>query len=84
MWTRDGWLLFTTGGTTAVPRPFPHDPLRSRPRRLAFARAFWAMGARPDDVGTFITNYGAHIFFWEAQQGMHHLGCQSLRSAART
>jgi phenylacetate-CoA ligase len=40
-----------------------------------FARGFWAMGVRPGDVGSFTTNYGAHIFFWEAQEGFHHIGC---------
>ena len=75
MWARDGWLLFTTGGTTAVPRPFRMTRFDRDQAGWLFARAFWGMGVRPGDVGTFITNYGAHIFFWEAQQGMHHLGC---------
>jgi phenylacetate-CoA ligase len=74
-WTRDGWLLFTTGGTTAAPRPFRATRFDRDHAAWLFARAFWAMGVRGGDVGTFITNYGAHIFFWEAQQGMHHLGC---------
>jgi len=75
VWTQDGWLLFTTGGTTAAPRPFRMTRFDRDQASWLFARAFWGMGVRHGDVGTFITNYGAHIFFWEAQQGMHHLGC---------
>ena len=75
MWTKDGWLLFTTGGTTAAPRPFRMTRFDRDQAAWLFARGFWAMGVRPGDVGNFITNYGAHIFFWEAQQGMHHIGC---------
>jgi phenylacetate-CoA ligase len=75
IWTRDGWLLFTTGGTTALPRPFRMTRFDRDQASWLFARAFWGMGVRPGDVATFVTNYGAHIFFWEAQQGMHHLGC---------
>ena len=75
IWTREGWLLFTTGGTTAVPRPFRMTRFDRDHASWLFARAFWGMGVRHGDVATFITNYGAHIFFWEAQHGMHHLGC---------
>lgn len=75
IWTRDGWLLFTTGGTAAVPRPFRMTRFDRDHASWLFARAFWGMGVRHGDVGTFITNYGAHIFFWEAQQGLHHIGC---------
>ena len=75
MWTKDGWLLFTTGGTTAAPRPFRMTRFDRDMAAWLFARGFWAMGVRPGDVGNFITNYGAHIFFWEAQQGLHHIGC---------
>jgi phenylacetate-CoA ligase len=75
MWTQDGWLLFTTGGTTAAPRPFRMTRFDRDMAGWLFARGFWAMGVRPGDVGTFTTNYGAHIFFWEAQQGFHHMGC---------
>jgi phenylacetate-CoA ligase len=74
-WTRDGWLLFTTGGTTARPRPFRMTRFDRDHAAWLFARAFWGMGVRAGDVGTFVTHYGAHIFFWEAQQGLHHLGC---------
>jgi phenylacetate-CoA ligase len=74
-WTKDGWLLFTTGGTTAAPRPFRMTRFDRDQAAWLFARGFWAMGVRPGDVGSFITNYGAHIFFWEAQQGLHHIGC---------
>jgi len=75
MWAKDGWLLFTTGGTTAAPRPFRMTRFDRDQAAWLFARGFWAMGVRPGDVGSFITNYGAHIFFWEAQQGLHHIGC---------
>lgn len=75
MWAKDGWLLFTTGGTTAAPRPFRMTRFDRDQAAWLFARGFWAMGVRPGDVGSFITNYGAHAFFWEAQQGFHHIGC---------
>ena len=75
MWTRDGWLLFTTGGTTATPRAFRMTRFDRDMASWIFARGFWAMGVRPGDVATFITNYGAHIFFWEAQYGMNQIGC---------
>ena len=61
--------------TTARPRPFRMTRFDRDMAAWLFARGFWAMGVRPGDVGTFITNYGAHIFFWEAQQGLHHIGC---------
>jgi phenylacetate-CoA ligase len=74
VWGRDGWLLFTTGGTTAAPRPFRMTRFDRDMASWIFARGFHGMGVRPGDIGTFITNYGAHIFFWEAQYGLNHMG----------
>lgn len=74
-WARDGWILFTTGGTTAAPRPFRMTRFDRDMAAWVFARGFWAMGVRPGDVGVFVFNYGAHIFFWEAQYGLNQIGC---------
>ena len=52
MWSQDGWLLFTTGGTTAAPRPFRMTRFDRDMAAWLFARGFWAMGVRPGDVGS--------------------------------
>jgi phenylacetate-CoA ligase len=75
IWSHDGWILFATGGTTAAPRPFRMTRFDRDMAAWVFARGFWAMGVRPGDVGVFVFNYGAHIFFWEAQYGLNHIGC---------
>ena len=53
MWAKDGWLLFTTGGTTAAPRPFRMTRFDRDQAAWLFARELWAMGVRPGDVGSF-------------------------------
>ena len=73
-WTSHGWAVFGTGGTTAAPRLFRFTVLDREMFRWLFARGFFAMGVRPGDVGTLVSNYPPHMFFWGAHEGLNHMG----------
>ena len=45
-WSHGGWLMFTSSGTTAQPRPFRYTLVDRDQWAWADARALWAMGVR--------------------------------------
>ena len=69
-----GWMLFTTSGTTAAPRPFRHT-LHDRDQwAWNDARALWSMGMKPGDSVMIAFGYAPHVFFWGAHYAFNLLG----------
>lgn len=74
-WTRHGWMFFATSGTTALPRAFRHTTHDRDLWAWIWARALWAQGVRPGDVGIICFGYGPFTAFWGAHYGMTLIGC---------
>jgi phenylacetate-CoA ligase len=73
-WSHGGWLMFTSSGTTAQPRPFRYTLVDRDQWAWADARALWAMGVRPGDRALIAFGYGPHVFLWGLHYALHVLG----------
>ncbi|MBF6568959.1 MAG: AMP-binding protein [Candidatus Binataceae bacterium] len=63
-WRETGWMVFSTSGTTAAPRPFRYTQLDRELWETTSARGIYAMGIRAGDLGLTCTTYSPHVFFW--------------------
>ncbi len=68
VWRERGWMVFSTSGTTAIPRSFRYTQTDARLWAITSARALYAMGVRAGDSALTCTNYNPHVFFWS----LHH------------
>jgi phenylacetate-CoA ligase len=64
VWRERGWMIFSTSGTTAIPRSFRYTQLDAELWAKTSARALYAMGIRAGDSALTCTNYNPHVFFW--------------------
>ncbi len=64
VWRERGWMVFSTSGTTAIPRSFRYTQTDARLWAITSARALYAMGVRAGDTALTCTNYNPHVFFW--------------------
>ena len=67
-WAKQGWMIFSTSGTTTTPRSFRYTALDREIWARTSARALYAMGIRAGDTALTCTNYNPHVFFWS----IHH------------
>ncbi len=74
LWQRRGWMLFSSSGTTGVPRPFRYTHHDREIWAWSNARALYAMGIRPGDSALICSGYGPHVFAWTAQIGLARMG----------
>ncbi len=74
LWSHGGWLMFTSSGTTAQPRPFRYMLLDRDVWAWTDARALWSMGVRPGDRALIAFGYGPHVFMWGLHYAFHLLG----------
>lgn len=81
-WNRSGWMLFTTSGTTARPRPFRYTKLDCEMWTWTDARALWAMGIRPGDRALLAFGYGPHVAMWGMHYALNRMGVPILPSAS--
>jgi phenylacetate-CoA ligase len=63
-WARQGWMVFSTSGTTTTPRSFRYTALDREIWARTSARALYTMGIRAGDTALTCTNYNPHVFFW--------------------
>ncbi|MGH7905908.1 MAG: phenylacetate--CoA ligase family protein [Candidatus Binataceae bacterium] len=68
-WRESGWMVFSTSGTTATPRPFRYTQLDRELWAITSARSMYAMGIRAGDFGLTCTTYNPHVFFWSVHYG---------------
>ena len=64
IWRQRGWMLFSSSGSTGVPRVFRYTHVDREYWEWANARAMWSMGIRPGEVLLPISGFGPHVFVW--------------------
>ncbi|MBI4319931.1 MAG: AMP-binding protein [Chloroflexi bacterium] len=74
IWRSRGWMVFSTGGTTAAPRPFRHTYHDRDVWAWNHARVQWAAGVRSGDCAFLASAYGPHVFYWGMHYGFGLLG----------
>lgn len=73
-WQQRGWMLFSSSGSTGVPRVFRYTHVDREYWEWSNARAMWAMNIRPGDVMLPISGFGPHVFVWGATVAADRLG----------
>jgi phenylacetate-CoA ligase len=74
-WTKNGFMIESTGGTTAKPRIFMVSLADKDVWSYLYARAFWAFGIRPGNIMFNATVYGPFPGMWGSHYGAHVLRC---------
>ncbi|MFV1988720.1 MAG: phenylacetate--CoA ligase family protein [Gemmatimonadota bacterium] len=64
LWTRRGWMQFSSSGSTGAPRVFRYSQIDRGLWTWANARAMHAFGIRPSDTVFVCSGYGPHVFAW--------------------
>ncbi len=70
-WAKQGWMVFSTSGTTTTPRSFRYTALDREIWARTSARALYAMGIRAGDTALTCTNYNPHVFFWSTHYALN-------------
>ena len=63
-WYSRGWMLFSSSGSTGVPRVFRYTHLDREYWEWSNARAMWSMDIRPGDVMFPMVGFGPHVWMW--------------------
>jgi phenylacetate-CoA ligase len=78
VWSREGWLLFATSGTTALPRAFRVTRHDREVLTWMYCRALYAGGIRPGHVALNCFSYGPFSAFWGAHLALNVMGCSVI------
>jgi phenylacetate-CoA ligase len=70
LWRERGWMLFSSSGSTGVPRVFRYSQKDRELWSWANARALYAMGMRSTDTMFTCSGYGPHVFAWGVQYAL--------------
>jgi phenylacetate-CoA ligase len=81
LWAERGWMLFSSSGSTGIPRVFRYSQLDRELWSWANARALHAFGIRPSDSLLICAGYGPHVFAWGCPV-RHRCACGSGGAAA--
>jgi len=69
-WKDRGWMLFSSSGSTGVPRVFRYTHFDRRFWEQANARALHSGGIRKGDSAIPMVGFGPHVFAWGVQYTM--------------
>lgn len=70
IWRSRGWMVFSSSGSTGVPRPFRYTQIDREYWSWANARAMHSFGIRPHDSLLIASGYGPHCFAWGVQYAL--------------
>ncbi|WP_416915751.1 MAG: phenylacetate--CoA ligase family protein [Roseicyclus sp.] len=66
-WADRGWMLFSSSGSTGVPRVFRYTHFDRKFWEQANARALYSGGLRKGDSAIPMVGFGPHVFAWGVQ-----------------
>lgn len=78
VWADRGWMMFSSSGSTGVPRVFRYSQLDREQWAWANARALHSMGVRRGDTVLAIAGFGPHVFVWGVTAALAHMGIPML------
>ncbi len=78
LWAERGWMMFSSSGTSGVPRVFRYSHVDREQWAWANARALHAMGFGKGDTVFMLTGYGPHVFAWGVQVALFKMGLPTL------
>ncbi|MBL4758588.1 MAG: AMP-binding protein [Rhizobiales bacterium] len=74
VWNDRGWMLFSSSGSTGVPRVFRYTHFDRKFWEQANARALYSGGIRKGDTVFPMVGFGPHVFAWGAQTALVKMG----------
>ncbi len=78
LWAARGWMMFSSSGSTGVPRVFRYSHVDRELWAWANARAMTSMAFRHGDTVFMITGYGPHVWAWGVQMGLAKMGLPAI------
>ena len=78
VWRERGWMMFSSSGTTGMPRVFRYSHFDRELWAWANARALQAMSFGKGDTVFMITGYGPHVWAWGVQSALAKMGLPTL------
>jgi phenylacetate-CoA ligase len=73
VWAARGWMLFSTSGSTGLPRVFRYSHVDRDLWAWANARALLSAGIGKGDTVFMVTGYGPHVLAWGAQSALERM-----------
>ncbi|WP_138423366.1 phenylacetate--CoA ligase family protein [Maritimibacter alexandrii] len=73
-WADRGWMLFSSSGSTGVPRVFRYTHFDRQYWEQANARALYSGGLRQGDSAIPMVGFGPHVFAWGVQYTLAKMG----------
>lgn len=73
-WADRGWMLFSSSGSTGVPRVFRYTHFDRKFWEQANARALYSGGVRKGDSALPLVGFGPHVFAWGVQYALAKMG----------
>lgn len=73
-WEDRGWMLFSSSGSTGVPRVFRYTHFDRKYWEQANARALYSGGLRRGDSAFPMVGFGPHVFAWGVQYTLAKMG----------
>jgi phenylacetate-CoA ligase len=84
LWATRGWMMFSSSGSTGVPRIFRYSQVDRELWAWANARALYAFGIRPRDSVLVCAGYGPHVFAWGVQFALATMGVACIPGGGLT
>jgi len=73
LWKERGWMLFSSSGSSGVPRVFRYSHVDRDLWEWANARAMYSFGIRSSDTVFLASGYGPHVFAWGVQYALQRM-----------
>lgn len=84
LWAARGWMMFSSSGSTGIPRVFRYSQIDRELWAWANARALHAFGIRPGDSMLVCAGYGPHVFAWGVQFALAKMGVAGIPGGGMT
>ncbi|MGH7400534.1 MAG: phenylacetate--CoA ligase family protein [Candidatus Rokuibacteriota bacterium] len=84
LWAARGWMMFSSSGSTGIPRIFRYSQIDRDLWEWANARALHAFGIRPGDSMLICAGYGPHVFAWGVQFALTKMGVACIPGGGMT
>ena len=84
LWATRGWMMFSSSGSTGVPRIFRYSQIDRDLWAWANARALHAFEIRPGDTMLICSGYGPHVFAWGVQFALAKMGVPCIPGGGMT
>jgi phenylacetate-CoA ligase len=78
VWAERGWMMFSSSGSTGLPRVFRYSHIDRELWAWSNARALHAMDFRPGDTVFMVTGYGPHVWAWGVQYALAKMGLPTI------